>query len=831
MKNLFTRFLMIVFLFSVFYQAYGAGSSPNPSVNDIMLTTLDESATQAQPGTVNAQGYVSENLYSAMDDAINANAIEAIGTAPYLIFWGPTGTLDTYVDVEIMVDFFDYAKLTVKDSIHITLPNGEVIYWTPVLDNGQRASFKPDLFRGVETFGTYTVTLPEGTVVNENGLRFKGFSWTFDIIENIAPTVTVTDAPVDAMNTLNTFSVELTFSEEVKGVEEALEGSVGLDTVVTADGIVYTLTFTGDDEMEGMLELIDSLVTDVSKNANKLVGGLKWLYKIGDHVVPTAVVEPNLKANPFDIKITFSEEVIVPVGGIVVNGGTATVTNVGNVYKVSVAANDGATVKLNLTSLITDDSKNANALAAAEYTYTLGDRTAPIADVYKPAATDTIPTFDVTIAFNEQVTGVSTQSVKLAGDGSVLKLRTIVEGRAYEATITGREKTTVVLSLTNAIKDMAGNALVPVNFTYTIGDFTGSVVTANPASGNFITNMFEVTLTFDEVVTGVAGAVQVSGGTVAVTGSGMVYTAMIDAPSMSSVDLILGTTIVDMAGNTFAGATFSYNVTGLVPIATVQSNASESLHKGKILQIEGTVTGVAAGEGFFVQDAVAAWSGIWVEYANVNDDDIKVGDGVLITGEVAEIADVTTIIASNVKAMQTAMAVTEIEVTPTEAEAEMYESVLVKVNGARATSADAGSGEWTIYYVPTDNVTVNDWMYNAVPVAGHFYDVTGIVNGRLDAFKLEPRMESDVVDLTTTGVNPNYESDFKVYPNPFNNQITIDSNDKLTRVVISNIAGQRVIDIEYPNREINTANLVSGIYVISLYTEKGIAKTERMIKK
>jgi len=744
MKNLFTRFLMIVFLFSVFYQAYGAGSPPNSIVRDIiMLTPLDESATQAQPGTVNAQGYVSENPYFAMDDAINANAIEAFRTAPYLVLWGPKGVLDTYVDVEVMVDFYDTSELTVKDSIRITLPNGEVIYWTPVLDNGQRASFKPDLYRGVETFGTYTVTLPEGIVVNDDGLRFKGFSWSFDIVDNVAPTLTVTDAPVDAMKTPNTFNVELTFSEEVTGVEEALEGSVGLDTVVTADGIVYTLTFSGADKMEGVLKLIDGVVTDVSLNANKLVGGLEWPFKIGDN-------------------------------------------------------------------------------------------TAPKAEVFKPTATDTIPTFDITIGFNEQVTGVSTQSVKVTGDGAVVKLRTIVEGWAYEATITGKEKTTVVLSLTNAIKDVAGNALVPVNFTYTIGDFTGSVVTANPASGNFIFNEFEVTLTFDEEVTGVAEAVQVSGGTVYVTGSGMVYTAFIDAPSMSRVNLILGTTIVDMAGNAFAGATFSYNVTGLVPIATVQSNASESLHKGKILQVEGTVTGVAAGEGFFVQDAIAAWSGIWVEYADVNEDDIEVGDHVWVSGEVAEIADVTTIIASDGYnyGPETAMEITAIEVTPTEAEAEKYESVLVKVKGARATSADAGSGEWTIYYLPTDNITVNDWMYKAVPVADHFYDVTGIVNGRLDAFKLEPRMKSDVVDLTIpTGLNPNYESDFKVYPNPFNNQITIVNNDKLTRVVISNIAGQRVIDIEYPNREINTANLVSGIYVISLYTESGIAKTERMIKK
>ncbi len=61
--------------------------------------------------------------------------------------------------------------------------------------------------------------------------------------------------------------------------------------------------------------------------------------------------------------------------------------------------------------------------------------------------------------------------------------------------------------------------------------------------------------------------------------------------------------------------------------------------------------------------------------------------------------------------------------------------------------------------------------------------------------------------------------------------LNIVNHDKLTRVVISNIAGQRVIDIAYPNSEIRTDNLVSGIYVISLITESGIAKTEKIIKK
>ena len=83
-----------------------------------------------------------------------------------------------------------------------------------------------------------------------------------------------------------------------------------------------------------------------------------------------------------------------------------------------------------------------------------------------------------------------------------------------------------------------------------------------------------------------------------------------------------------------------------------------------------------------------------------------------------------------------------------------------------------------------------------------------------------------------TGIDPDFDvTEFKVYPNPFNNMLNIVNHDKLTRVVISNIAGQRVIDIAYPNSEIRTDNLVSGIYVISLITESGIAKTEKIIKK
>jgi hypothetical protein len=265
-------------------------------------------------------------------------------------------------------------------------------------------------------------------------------------------------------------------------------------------------------------------------------------------------------------------------------------------------------------------------------------------------------------------------------------------------------------------------------------------------------------------------------------------------------------------------------------IAEVQGDGAESEWVGDTVLVTGTVTGVSAGEGFFMQDANAAWSGVWVEYADASD--LEVGDGVEVAGEVAEVATVTTITATEVTMIDAPLAVEAVVVdSPSAAENEMYESVLVTVEGGRARPADEGNGEWSVYYEQTDDVIVNDWLYAFTPEDSTFYHVTGIVNTRLEAFKLEPRMESDIVDLGATPAPIISGVEFKVYPNPFNEKITIENYSKLTRVLVTNIAGQRVLDIEYPTREIRTANLVSGVYVVSMFTESGLAKTERIVKR
>ncbi len=267
-------------------------------------------------------------------------------------------------------------------------------------------------------------------------------------------------------------------------------------------------------------------------------------------------------------------------------------------------------------------------------------------------------------------------------------------------------------------------------------------------------------------------------------------------------------------------------------ISQIQGNMESSPIVGEIVKTSGTVTAIAGGEGFFIQDENAAWGGIWIEYSDVDGAGIIVGNGIEVVGQVAEIANVTSIIPTEVTPVAATLIVVPVVVNnPVDVASEKFESVLVQVAGARAMDYDSPTGEWTIMYTEGDDATVNNWLFDPTVTVGDFYNVTGIVNGRLDAFKLEPRKIADVENITNTAIEDLEGIEFKVYPNPFNDRIMIDNNDKLTRVVVSNIAGQRVIDVEYPSHEIRTANLVSGVYVVSMFTESGIAKTERIVKR
>ena len=73
------------------------------------------------------------------------------------------------------------------------------------------------------------------------------------------------------------------------------------------------------------------------------------------------------------------------------------------------------------------------------------------------------------------------------------------------------------------------------------------------------------------------------------------------------------------------------------------------------------------------------------------------------------------------------------------------------------------------------------------------------------------------------------EVDIVIYPNPTNGNLNINSNKKVD-VIIFDMLGNRIIDIQQVQKEIDISNLPNGIYNMSiLYDNKRFNK--RIIKQ
>ncbi len=86
-------------------------------------------------------------------------------------------------------------------------------------------------------------------------------------------------------------------------------------------------------------------------------------------------------------------------------------------------------------------------------------------------------------------------------------------------------------------------------------------------------------------------------------------------------------------------------------------------------------------------------------------------------------------------------------------------------------------------------------------------------------------------DFATPVIEFDEKAGFLVYPNPFKDYVEVRGANKLSRIVISNVAGQRVKDIVNPDQVISTRALRSGIYFITLVKGDAVVKTERIVKR
>jgi len=73
--------------------------------------------------------------------------------------------------------------------------------------------------------------------------------------------------------------------------------------------------------------------------------------------------------------------------------------------------------------------------------------------------------------------------------------------------------------------------------------------------------------------------------------------------------------------------------------------------------------------------------------------------------------------------------------------------------------------------------------------------------------------------------------DFSFYPNPVNDELNIVSNSDVKNISITNVSGQKVININSNSKKINTSTLTSGTYFVKVTLSNGQIETFKIIKK
>ena len=118
-----------------------------------------------------------------------------------------------------------------------------------------------------------------------------------------------------------------------------------------------------------------------------------------------------------------------------------------------------------------------------------------------------------------------------------------------------------------------------------------------------------------------------------------------------------------------------------------------------------------------------------------------------------------------------------------------------------------------------------NWINDLGYFDGDIDDI-GIWNRPLSSMEV-----SQLYSGSTLGTNKFVESknEIKLYPNPTDDVLTIDSKIPLTKVEIFSILGKKVDEVNSDYKTISTDNLSSGMYILKIHSEKGFTD-KKLIK-
>ncbi len=145
------------------------------------------------------------------------------------------------------------------------------------------------------------------------------------------------------------------------------------------------------------------------------------------------------------------------------------------------------------------------------------------------------------------------------------------------------------------------------------------------------------------------------------------------------------------------------------------------------------------------------------------------------------------------------------------------------------TNYDVTDGTNTIV-LRTDFYDV-DYIGTDMPTAA--FNLTGVVIQYNSTIQIVARDAADIEIISSTPIT-NWGNDIKTYPNPFANTLYLDNMQNARRLVVVNLIGQQVMNMELNGDSrisVPTEKLPNGVYLLSIEGKEGERTVRKVIKR
>lgn len=306
---------------------------------------------------------------------------------------------------------------------------------------------------------------------------------------------------------------------------------------------------------------------------------------------------------------------------------------------------------------------------------------------------------------------------------------------------------------------------------------------------------------------------------------------------------LTGDLVIDQLTYTVTGTSVPLYA-GILPIASLNTvNPGGTVANNIPITLKGIVFACNAKHSTWFHDASGSYNGVMIFSYDLAST-LNLGDEVLITGkrnvyfnntEVGDAVLLSRISTGNELFPASVITGAELSIAnPADTlPAEKWEGQLVRINAAKVLSYD---NEKKVYVCSDDNEQTTFYLgdeanYNFAGMEitpGKTYHITGVVNYKANYYRINPRFQDDLIDVTTVSeitVNP-----VQIFPNPVHDYLHITGLIHVDLIKVIDLTGKELISQPVDGRDnllLPVDQLRKGLYLIQCFREGTMVSSNR----